>query len=137
VGKNRALPSTLGDLRLGAARTCPPQFILRRAYTTKQGVQVSAGCVPDTGAPGKTPPSRRTLPEIRPGGLRGWKKKMAPRTRHGILRKVVDADGCGEAIRRLNLLRNKTADPGTKRAAGADMNWLRDQAFCELKTKGR
>lgn len=137
MGKKWALPRTLGDLRLGAARSCPAGFIMRRAYTTKAGVEVSSGCVPDIGKPGKTPPSGRTLPDIRPGGLQGWKKKMAPTARHSILRDVVHQDGCAEAIRRLTLLRNKTADPGTKRTAKADADWLRRQGFCELKTKGR
>lgn len=135
MAKIRRLPSSLGDLSLGAANRCPAGFILRRGYRTRKGVSVSPGCVPDTGAPGKTPPSGKTLPEIEAGGLRGWKKRESDAKRHAALRKVVRDEGCAAAIRKLTLLRNKSADPGTKKRAMGDAAWLRKQRFCELARK--
>lgn len=130
-------PTNLGDLKLGAAKTCPPGFILRKAYTTKAGVEVSRGCVPDQGKKGKTPPSGRILPSPEPGGLKGWSKDASTAQRHAALRKVSEADGCGTAIKRLNLLANftKTTSPATHKAARRDMQWLRKQGFCSLKKR--
>lgn len=133
----KPLPRTLGDLRLGEASKCPSGYIMRKAYTTKAGVQVSRGCVPDTGKPGKTPPSGRVLPKPAPGGLDGWEHSAPAGKRRSALRKVTKEDGCGTAIKRLNLLATftKKTSPETHRVAREDMKWLKSQGFCQLKTK--
>lgn len=131
------LPKTLGDLHLGAAKTCPRGFILRKAYTTKAGVPVARGCVPDAGKTGKTPASGRVLPKPELGGLKGWSKNQSTAQRHVTLKKVSESDGCGTTLKRLNLLANftKTTSPATHKAARRDMQWLRKQGFCSLKKR--
>jgi hypothetical protein len=130
-------PTTLGDLKLGAAKTCPPGFILRKAYVTKAGVEVGRGCVPDQGKKGKTPPSGQTLPKPEPGGLKGWSHEAGTAERHAALKKASAKDGCGTTLKRLNLLANftKTTSPATHRAARRDMQWLKGQGFCSLKKR--
>jgi hypothetical protein len=117
------------------SHTCPAGKIRRSGYTRSDGTRVKWACVPDTGAPGKTPASKRLLPEIRPGDIGMWKKSMPDYRRHAELRKAVDRRGCRRVIGGLTLLRNKTADPATKATAKADWKWLRNQGFCKLKTK--
>lgn len=111
-------------------RKCPKGKIRREGYTTRRGVRVGPSCVPDKGKPGKTPAAKRVLPKPEPGALKGWKKGMPASERHGIVRGISRDEGCGTAIRKLTLLRNLTADRGTKAAAKADADWLRRQGFC-------
>jgi hypothetical protein len=61
---------------------------------------------------------------------------MSQEKRHQSLKKVVERRGCRQVIGSLTLLRNLTADGGTKKAAKADAKWLHDQNFCKLKSKG-
>lgn len=111
--------------------------IRRKAYTTKRGTHVKSSLVKDTGAPGRTPKSKRVLPAIVPGFLKGWKKDLSEGKRHSILKKVTQDEGCASTIRRLNLLANFThrTSPETASRARADMAWVRDQSFCRLKGK--
>lgn len=125
-------------LELGRRRRrCGPGQILRKGFTTRRGVRVRPACVPDTGAPGKTPAAKRILPKPEPGEFRGWAKGQPARTRRRAVREIVDREGCAAAIRKLTLLRNLSADPGTKRAAKQDADWVRGQDFCVLVTKER
>ena len=68
----------------------------------------------------------RKLPggRLKRGGLMGWKKSQKASTRHGHLRKVVKKDGYATAVRRLVALENLSRDPGTDKAAHADVKWL-------------
>lgn len=118
-------------------RSCRKGQILRRGFTTRRGNRVPPACVRDTGAPGKTPKSRRVLPVPEPGFLRGWKKGMPDRRRHELLLEVNRREGCASTIRRLNLLANytKRTSPDTYRQAREDMDWLRHQGACRLKSK--
>ena len=133
------LPERLGDLTLGAAGKCPRGQILRKAYATKAGIRVAASCVPDQGAPGKTPKSKQVLPKPSEGGLLGWKKAMPTAARRRLLREVARKDGCLTAVRRLDLLAKftKKTSPSTRRAARSDAEWLRAQKFCDIGKKGR
>lgn len=131
------LPTTLGDLSLGAAKKCPPGYIMRKAYTTQKGVKVGQSCTPDTGKPGKTPPEGRILPKPEPGALGGWSKKLSDSARREVLKKLTGREGCGTVIKKLVLLRNLTTDQATKKTAKSDQGWLKKQGFCELKTKGK
>lgn len=121
-------------IELGRSK-CKPGEILRKGYVTKHGVRVSPACVPDTGAPGKTPPSGRVLPEPKKGDLGKWKKDLSTQKRHKALEKVVERRGCRDVIGSLTLLRNLSADKATSRKAKKDAEWLHKQKFCKLKTK--
>jgi len=120
-------------IEMGRSR-CPSGKILRVAYRRKDGVRVKAACVPDTGAPGKTPPSKR-FAKFSPGFLGGWHKDESAGTRHRKLERMTRRVGCLETIRRLNELANVTTDKPTERKARSDRAWLHNQNFCHLKTK--
>lgn len=132
-------------IRLGArelvelGRSCGPGRILRRGFTRKDGTYVKPECVKDQGARGKTPPSRRVLPQPKEGSLKGWRAEASASSRHQALRKAVRAEGCRNTISRLTLERNftKKTSPKTSRTAAADATWLHDQRFCRLKTKNK
>jgi hypothetical protein len=121
-------------VELGRAR-CGKGKILRSGYRRKDGTYVKSSCVLDTGAPGKTPASKRVLPKPEPGALGIWSKRMPSGRRHEQLKKVVERRGCQKVIGSLTLLRNLSPDPATKKAAKADAQWLHDQGFCKLKGK--
>lgn len=125
-------------IELGRAK-CGPGKIRRAAYMTKSGKRVKSSCVKDTGLPGKTSLAKRVLPPIVPGFLHGWKKDMPEAKRHAIIAEVTRAEGCVSAIRRLNLLSiyTRNTSPETAAKAHADMNWVRGQSFCKLKSKER
>lgn len=128
---------------------CPAGKIRRASYTRhgyrrKDGTRVAAthvpsSCVPDTGAPGKTPAYKRVLPRPKPGMLRGWKGDASASSRHAAIRRAVASEGCPGVIRRLTLERNFThrTSPHTAANAAKDARWLHKQGFCHLKTKNR
>lgn len=72
--------------------------------------------------------------EPRAGKLRGWAADLPAKKRRDSLRKVARKDGCGTAIKRLNLVAvySKRTSPDTARKAKSDMEWLRRQRFCAL-----
>lgn len=112
---------------------CPKGQVKRVGYTRKDGVKVKSACVPDKGAPGKTPAAKRWFP--RDGKPLGWKKDMTASERHGVLRRKTEQDGCRPVIRALVARANVTTDRETERKMRADAQWLHDQRFCKLKTK--
>lgn len=118
-------------------RHCGPGQIVRKGFTRKDGTYVSPGCVKDQGAQGKTPAARRILPKPKEGTLRGWHGDASSRNRHEALKKAVKREGCRSIILRLNLEANftKKTSPTTYRAARQDMQYLRGQNWCRLKTK--
>lgn len=120
-------------------KKCPPGKIRRKGYTTRKGVHVPSVCVTDVGKRGKTPPSKRVLPPPKAGKLKGWKAELPATERHKALRRANEKYGCRDVILDLNLLANytKRTSPETHRKARADMDWLRERAFCKLKTKGK
>lgn len=128
-------------IRMGAKElvelglTCGPGKIRREPYDRKDGVHVKAACVPDTGARGKTPPSKRWLPKLGPQPLGGWGKDRAASTRHWALLKKTRQKGCREVLRTVNAIANVTTDRPTERLLRSDYKWLRRQEACELKTK--
>lgn len=128
-------------VRMGAielvelGRKCGRGKILRAAFVRSDGVYVAPSCVPDKGAPGKTPAGKRVLPKPEPGSLGKWSKWMLPSDRHAELKKTVSRRGCREVIGSLTLLRNLSSDRLTKITAKADADWVRKQGFCKLKTK--
>lgn len=118
-------------------RHCGPGQILRKGYTRNDGTYVAPGCVQDQGARGRTPASKRILPQPKAGMLKGWETKKSAGQRHEALRKAVKAEGCHSVISRLNLERGltKRTSPKTAATAKKDWQWLRKQGFCKLKTK--
>lgn len=98
---------------------------------------MTATCVPDTGAPGKTPAAKRILPKPKPGALKGWAKRLPTGARRRIVAQLNREQGCRTTIRDLTLIRNLTPDRETKAKLKADTDWLRRQDFCKLKTKNR
>lgn len=121
-------------IELGRAK-CKQGEILRRGYITRTGVRVPPTCVTDQGAPGKTPASKRVLPKPTPGAIGPWKKDASPAKRHSAIKQAVRRRGCRKVIGSLTLLRNLSADPGTKATAKKDAQWLHKQPFCKLKSK--
>lgn len=129
------LPTTLGDLTLGATKKCPGGMILRKGYKTRRGVKVGPACVPAGPTGRKRLPHERILPKPKPGATGGWSKDLPDKDRRAVLKKLSEKEGCATAIRKMTLLRNITADPETKGKAKADADWLAKQGFCELKSK--
>jgi len=112
----------------------------RSGYTREDGTRVAAtrvgpSCVPDKGAPGKTPASKKFLPNMGPSPLKGWHKDQAADTRHAKLRKLSESQGCRVALRRVNVIANVTTDKATENKLRGDYKWLRRQGFCHLKSK--
>lgn len=121
-------------IELGRSR-CGKGEIVRSGFRKSNGTYVKPTCVPDSGSPGKTPISKRVLPVPKTGSLGVWKKEMPVSRRHEELKKTVARRGCRQVIGSLTLLRNLSADPGTKTAAKADAKWVHKQGFCKLKGK--
>lgn len=115
-------------------RKCKGGQVLRRGFTRADGTRVKAACIPDKGAPGKTPASKR-FADFGPNYLPGWHKAGADSTRHEALRKLTAREGCVRVIRKLTQLRNVTTDAPTEAKAKRDAKWLHQQNFCRLKMK--
>lgn len=129
------------DLIEMGRKRCGRGEIRRRGYTIKKGdakgTRVAPTCVPDKGAPGKAPPSKRYIKDLKEGALDGWHHNESAKKRRAAIRKDVRQVGCRKTILRLNAMRvlNKRQAPAAARTAVTDMNWLRKQDFCKLKTK--
>lgn len=117
-------------------RKCRGNQVLRRSFVRSDGTRVRAACVPDKGAPGKTPASNKWA-DFGSNYLPGWHKTRSTSERHSALASQTRKEGCVTVIRKLTQLRNVTTDGATKNKAKADARWLHDQNFCHLKTKGR
>lgn len=109
----------------------------RKSYTRKSGSRVKAArvsrshvastCVPDKGARGKTPASRRVLPKIgRELSLRkyGYSTHKPASKRHESLKKASSRSGSLKVLRHLNLLRNYQADDKAKNVLGKDVKYM-------------
>jgi hypothetical protein len=126
-------------------RRSPRGMITRKGYTRKDGTYVPPTLVKDTGKPGKTPASKRVLPEPTSGALgcggTGWRRKDSATQRRRVLKCLVmkKKKKCATVIRDLNLLANftKRTSPATHKAARADMAAIRKEGWCKLKGKVR
>lgn len=138
---------TMGAVELvELGRKCKAGQVLRKGYsragyTREDGTRVARAsvapsCVPDKGAAGKTPASRK-FAEFGPNYLPGWHKDRSIEARHEALRRQTAREGCVRVIRKLTQLRNVTTDAPTEQKAKRDAKWLHDQNFCRLKTKDR
>jgi len=115
--------------------SCPRGKVVRNPYTRSDGVRVRATCVPDKGAPGKTPAGKKWLPDLGPHPLRGWKKDQPASTRLSKLRSLVEKKGCRRALRTVNAIANVTTDAETERKLRIDYKRLRADKACKLKTR--
>lgn len=63
---------------------------------------------------------------LSPGKLEGWNHTQSDKTRHEILRRVVEHSGYATTIRRLNVLANidEKKDPEVTRVARKDIEWV-------------
>ena len=120
---------------------------LRRSYRRKNGsrvkasyvdkAKVSSTCVPDKGAPGKTPLSRQVLPKLgKDVSLRrfGYDTDKSVRGRHEALDKASARHNPLKVIRHLNLARNYQADAKAKRVMGEDVKYMSRQ-YTQYKKK--
>lgn len=116
---------------------CPPGKILRKGYSRKgysrksgsyvSRVTVGSTCVPDKGAPGKTPKSKRIL--ARPQSkhmLRslGYSVHASDATRHSALHKASKAENPLSVLRHLNLIRNLQGDSFSKSVMARDIQYM-------------
>lgn len=114
------------------ARKCPKGTIRRASYTrtlsrTGRKSYVKAACVPDKGAPGKTPKNKRILPkpgnEIRLHEF-GYKLSKPQRSRRRSLARASSRHGSLKVLRRVGLLRNLTGEKANKAKFSSDVNWM-------------
>ena len=113
--------------RKHSSSRCGQGYILRKGYTRSSGSHVSAACTPDKGKPGKTPPSRQTLPAFKGDiSLRefDYSTHASTQQRHVALKEAALEHGELTVLRHLNLARNYQADPQAKQVMGQDVNFL-------------
>lgn len=91
--------------------TCEPGKIQRVGYTTKRGTRVAPTCVVDRGAPGKTPDSKKILPQPKKGELAkyGYNTFESDQQRFASLKRAAADLGALSTRRHLQLIRNRTA----------------------------
>jgi hypothetical protein len=114
---------------------CPAGKIRRSGYVRKDGTRVKSVCVPDAGAPGKTPAKKRFMPDLGPEPLKGWSKNKPASRRRADLKKIVAKKGCRAALRTINVIANVTTDRPAETKLRQDYKWVRKQDWCRLKTK--
>ena len=87
--------------------SCPLGEIRRKAYKTKKGTKVKSTCVPDKGAKGKTPESRKVLPKLKKRELSkyGYDLNKNINNRKTSLKKSVKNYGSLPVLRKLVVLR--------------------------------
>ncbi len=141
---------------MGTKRSCPPGQISRKAYVrritskiqrkgytrrTQSGklirvypkstsVFVAAGCVEDTGKPGKLPEGAPIIGPLRKGELakHGYSYKLPEGDRHQALMRAVQEFGALGTYRKLNAVAKLTARtvPNTAMVFARDRNWIRN-----------
>jgi len=119
--------------------SCGRGKIRRNSYRRKNGTTVKSTCVPDTGAPGKTPKSKRVLPKPDPRySLKkfGYSTHNTRDERRKALRRASKAYGALPTLRRLNLVRNLQANVNAKQAMDDDVKFLTD-FYRELKERNQ
>jgi hypothetical protein len=92
-----------GGRKTRRSRRCPKGKILRKGYTRKSGVRVSAKCVKDMGMPGKG----KKLFTLKKGDLSKYGYHLKGKTasaRHKALKKASKQFTKNELIRKLNAL---------------------------------
>lgn len=118
-------------IELGRVSKCARNQIRRAGYVRKDGVRVKAACIPDKGRRGKTPASKRWLPDMGPAPIGRWSKKKSAGERLAALKAKADISGCKLTLQNLNALRNVTTDAETKRKMTED--YPRLQKACKAR----
>lgn len=108
---------------------------VRSGYTRKDGTHVEAtrvgpSCVPDKGAPGKTPASKRWFPKG--VSVPGWSKDKTEKQRHDALNKLADKRPCGRILRDMQAISNVTRDRETQKKMREDRAWLKEKGACKI-----
>lgn len=130
-----------------SSKKCPVGKIRRKEsyvepYTRADGTRVKGHyrksvCVEDRGKPGKTPKSKRVLPQPKKNGLSkyGYSTKKIMNDRREALRKAVRSEGYAYVIRRLNLLANfnENQNPRVANTMRRDISWIQSN----LKSSNR
>jgi len=99
----------------------------KRIYIPPSYVKPTRYMMVDRGKPGKTPSSKRWFHpkrKLKTGKLE-WRASHKADYRHRVLSALVKKRGYATVIRELNALRNVTTDAKTRRAAEADIKWLK------------
>ena len=123
--------------------SCPTNKIRRvasyvKGYTKEDGTKVSgyyrkSTCVPDKGAPGKTPKSKQVLPTPKKGLLAQYGYEDVVHTkassRHRSLKKAVGQESYATVVRQLNVVANytKVSNPSFHALVKRDMRWLKKE----------
>lgn len=112
-------------------KKCPANKVNRRSFTRTlsdgKKVHVKRTCVPDKGAPGKTPKAKRILPKLdRKISLTkyGYSLSKTPRSRRASLARASSNHNPRKVLGRLNLIRNYTAEPDNKEKLSEDVKWM-------------
>jgi hypothetical protein len=97
--------------------------ILKRGYTTRRGVKVSATCIEDRGAKGKGP---TVIPPLKTGIMMGYSTYLKESERRKILDALLKTTDYATVIRRLNAIRTlqKRTSPKISKKIGKDMRYL-------------
>jgi len=115
-----------------ASKKCPKGTIRRASFTrtlsrTGKKTNVKASCVPDKGAPGKTPKNKRILPkpgnEIKLHDF-GYKLSKPQKSRRRSLARASSKHGSLKVLRRVGLLRNLTGVKSNKAKFSSDVKWM-------------
>jgi hypothetical protein len=127
--------------------SCPPGKIRRSSYVRKahsrksysrgskrvpasyvSRTRVPSSCVPDKGAPGKTPSRKRVLPKLGREislSIYGYETDKSATARHAALKKASDKHDPLKILRRLVLLSNYQADPTAKKVMKDDVEFMK------------
>lgn len=103
--------------------SCPPEYIRRKAYTTKNKVYVPSTCIKDQGLPGKGP---KILPKLKEGTLEGYSTKKSDLSRHRALLKHSRENSKGMVIKKLNAVKilTKNTSPMVSKKIEQDIKYL-------------
>ena len=100
------------------------KIIITKDVKPGPGIIMRRVTIPDKGAPGLTPKSKRFF-KPKEGALGGWSKDLSDNSRHMILVGLVRKDGLNTVKKRLIALENVTTDRKTAMLARADFNYLK------------
>ncbi len=112
--------------------SCPRGTIRRKAYTRKshsgKTARVPSTCVPDKGAPGKTPKSKQVLPKLKPGRLSQYGysdvKETSAARRRAALTRAVKKEGYAPIVKRLNVIRTYNKNSPLFSLYDGDLKWV-------------
>ena len=111
----------------------------RVKYSYVDRTRVPSACVPDKGAPGKTPSHKKVLPSIgKEYSLRryGYSTKKSESKRHEALNKASEKLHPLKVLRRLNLIANYTAESDVEKVLRRDVRYM-SKKYKQYKKKSK